>query len=540
MLTPIEFGLPPKFNEWRKGQLEAMDQIILAPERFVTICAPTGFGKSLVYMAASHMIGKRAVVCTSTKGLQDQLQADFAALSQDIRGQSNYLCNAAGQFGLDSTTTVEMGPCHGGEECGLKFGGCEYYDRYRLAQRAGIVVTNYALWMTDRKREVSQRLNSVKPVEILVLDEAHDAPEALAGHVATEMRYDVINRCGLAEVRWPGIKDDEQGVWKAWAEGVSGYLEDEIEEGMRTVVKTGDRKLARRVQTWKRAMREITKVAEMQGEWVIESAANADWRVKKYGPIVRFDPLWPAQYAESVLFRGAKKVVLVSATVRPKTAALLGIPPQQNNFLEYQSSFPLASRPVIHVPTVQMSHRMTEWATLQWIQMIDRILDSRGDRNGIVHTVSYDRAKLISLNSRHSSRMLLHDSESRSRTVEQFKSSSTGTILVSPSVDTGYDFPLTQCEYQIIAKVPFVNNSGKLMKARLANDKQYSNYMTALTLVQMTGRGMRSADDRCETIILDDNIGWFVGQNANHFPKWWMQSYRTCVRGMVPKPLEKL
>lgn len=78
------------------------------------------------------------------------------------------------------------------------------------------------------------------------------------------------------------------------------------------------------------------------------------------------------------------------------------------------------------------------------------------------------------------------------------------------------------------------------MKARLANDKQYSNYMTALTLVQMTGRGMRSADDRCETIIVDDNIGWFVGQNANHFPKWWMQSYRTCVRGMVPKPLEKL
>lgn len=541
MLTPIEFGLPAKFSEWRKGQLEAVDQALLSKERFVTLCAPTGFGKSLAYMAAGLMGGKRTVICTSTKGLQDQLRNDFHSISSDVRGQSNYLCNAASSFGLDPLTTVEMGPCHGGEECNLKSGGCDYFDRYREAQRAEIVVTNYALWMVDRHRERNRdgsSLNSLKPVEMLVLDEAHDAPEAVAGHVGGEMKYDVINRCGSARVVWPGLKDEDQEGWQAWAIETEGALEGMVEEGMKTVAKTKDRKLARRVQTWKRAQREVGKVAEMKGEWVIET--QNDWRTKRYGPIVRFDPLWPAQYAEQVLFRGVKKVVLVSATVRPKTAQLLGIASETNNFLEYISTFPVASRPVIHVPTVQMSHRMTEWNQLQWVQMIDRLLDARGDRKGIIHTVSYERSKLIFLNSRHSSRMLLHDSQTRSQTVEQFKSSSSNSVFVSPSVDTGYDFPLSQCEFQIISKVPFVNNSGKLMKRRLASDKQYSNYLTALTIVQMTGRGMRSRDDRCETLIVDDQWAWFYPQNRQHFPKWFQDSVRAVGRGQTPVPPEKL
>ncbi len=39
--------------------------------------------------------------------------------------------------------------------------------------------------------------------------------------------------------------------------------------------------------------------------------------------LVQFDPLWPKLYAENVLFRNVKKIVLVSATVRPKTAIRL-------------------------------------------------------------------------------------------------------------------------------------------------------------------------------------------------------------------------
>lgn len=551
MLTPIEFGMPSKFSQWRPGQVEAIDEILLTDRRFVIICAPTGFGKSIMYTAAAKMSGLRTVICTSTKGLQDQLVGDFGQMRGmvDIRGQSNYECVRAHEFGLLRLNpaypiTVDMGACHSGAACEAKYNGeCEYYRRYSHARTGDTVITNYALWMHDKfKRgptdESSENLQtgnliSVKPVEMLVLDEAHDAPEELASFVGTELRYRDVSRNKL---QWVG--KENQASWQEWAKEAVGELQERLEM-VKDDLKRGNMKSIREAGQWKRMMYKVEKVAGMQGEWAIEEDTKS-WVAKENGPSVRFDPLWPKHYAESALFRGVKKIILVSATVRPKTAELLGIHAKDTNFREFPSSFPLNSRPIIHVPTVQMNWRVTDYGILQWIQRIDQLIDQRLDKKGVIHSVSYDRASLIKDNSRHSSRMLLHNSSTRATTVATFKTSPPGTILVSPSVDTGYDFPYSECEYQIISKLPFADNRGKVMKARMKADKEYSNYTTAQTLVQMTGRGMRAEDDKCETLIVDDNIGWFVSGNRKHFPAWWLESYKAMDRNQLPKPLAKL
>lgn len=540
MLTPVEFGLPSKFSEWRPNQLEALDTIIQAKTRFVCVCAPTGFGKSLMYMAAARMGGLRAITCTSTRGLQDQLAGDFGEISVDIRGQSNYRCTEAASFGIPGWVPVEAGPCKSGAKCDLKGGGCEYFDKFRAAQRAEIVSANYALWLYDAFREAqdddreSNSLQAHKPIEMLVLDEAHDAPDQLADFIGTVIEYRGVI---AAKIPWPG--GDNWDVWKSWAAETVQTLAARI-LAAQGVIRGGkaDPKLIREVMRWKGVMREAKKLNDAKGEWVVEEYRN-DWEAKEKGPRVRFDPLWPREYAESALFRGVKKVVLVSATVRPKTAELLGISNQDLTFVEFPSSFPLARRPVIHVPTVQLSYRSSDQHLMWWLRQIDAILEERGDRKGVIHTVSYERAKLIVENSRHSSRLLSHTSKDRVATVEKFKSSSEPLVLVSPSVDTGYDFPYHQCEFQIISKVPFADNRAKIIKRRMESDKQFSNYMTAQTLVQMTGRGMRAEDDQCETLIVDDNITWFVSQNRQHFPKWWMDSYSSS-QGGRPTPLPKL
>src|SRR6266436_2562724 len=100
MLTPVQYGLPAQFTDWRPEQWSAVNRIVDSPARFVALCAPTGFGKSLVYMAAAHMSGLRTVVLTSTKGLQDQLGEDFGELSLDIRGMPNYTCDATAHFNI--------------------------------------------------------------------------------------------------------------------------------------------------------------------------------------------------------------------------------------------------------------------------------------------------------------------------------------------------------------------------------------------------------------------------------------------------------
>ena len=74
----------------------------IATERHLIVQAGTGTGKSLAYLLACITSGKKAVVSTTTKGLQDQLARKDLPLIQQVlgakvtfsvlKGRSNYLC----------------------------------------------------------------------------------------------------------------------------------------------------------------------------------------------------------------------------------------------------------------------------------------------------------------------------------------------------------------------------------------------------------------------------------------------------------------
>jgi ATP-dependent DNA helicase DinG len=91
-------------GESRPGQramAEAVEQAI-ATDRHLVVQAGTGTGKSLAYLVPAVCSGKRVVVATATKALQDQLMAkDLPFLRRHLdvpfsfaylKGRSNYLC----------------------------------------------------------------------------------------------------------------------------------------------------------------------------------------------------------------------------------------------------------------------------------------------------------------------------------------------------------------------------------------------------------------------------------------------------------------
>lgn len=529
---PNEFGLPERFTSWRADQYAAVNDVLDSPHRFVATCAPTGWGKSLFYMAMAKMSGLRTVVLTSTKGLQDQLQNDFSAISTDIRGMMNYTCPVAGEFDLPRYTTVSDAPCQCGYGCPLRQGGCHYFDSLRDACAADIVVTNYACWLYDQMRG-DRGFGSSRGVDILVLDEAHDAHEQLASYLSTELER---NDCLAMGMTWPlsgfSLTDwiDYGSYWAAQFTLRLDLLADQIK--MEVPGKTRNR-LLREAKECRRILRKMERMAKMDSTWIVQEGRGMR--------SVRFDPLWPSHYAESELFRQVPKVVLVSATVRPKTLQLLGVSTGEAKFQEYASSFPPRSRPVIHVPTVRMNFRNERdddqmgW----WLRKIDLLIRARQDRKGIIHTVSYNRARFIRDNSQFQSCMMIHGSDDRARQIERFRSAPPGTILLSPSVDTGYDFIGDLAEYQIIAKLPFPDTRDAVVKERSRQDKEYQPYLVAQVLQQMTGRIMRAEWDRGETLIVDDNVAWFVYRHKEHFNRWWLQAYRKC-EGALPVPLEKL
>src|SRR5438445_13565630 len=144
---PEYIGLPVKFSNWRIGQDQAVLRSIESQKRFVVLACPTGFGKSLVYIASALLSGQRVCVLTSTKGLQSQLVSDFEDSGLvDIRGQNNYPCLYQNDIdnagGTSQSISCEEGPCHSGVKCELQRSGCTYFDALKVARNSQLVVSN--------------------------------------------------------------------------------------------------------------------------------------------------------------------------------------------------------------------------------------------------------------------------------------------------------------------------------------------------------------------------------------------------------------
>jgi ATP-dependent DNA helicase DinG len=94
----------PDGGEVREGQQRMADAVAhaLSSKRNLVVRAGTGTGKSLAYLIPSLLAGKRVVVATATKALQDQLaQHDLPLIEGHLgqpfeyavlKGRSNYLC----------------------------------------------------------------------------------------------------------------------------------------------------------------------------------------------------------------------------------------------------------------------------------------------------------------------------------------------------------------------------------------------------------------------------------------------------------------
>lgn len=187
--------------------------------------AGTGTGKTMAYLLPVLLSGKRAVVSTGTKNLQDQLYHRdlprlLSAFEQPVRtallkGRANYLCRyrlkrAAEQPGPDAAAILSLRQFMEASESGElsdygrmadddplrprvtstadnclgtrcpDFDGCFVFAARRRALEADIVVVNHHLLFADFAiREAG--FNELLPgAEAVIIDEAHQLPELAA------------------------------------------------------------------------------------------------------------------------------------------------------------------------------------------------------------------------------------------------------------------------------------------------------------------------------------------------------------------------
>ena len=263
----------PGGGERRSGQLEMAGLVAQAIEdhTHVAVAAGTGTGKSLAYLVPVIQSGRRPVIATATKALQDQLGAkDLPFLVEHLdpdvtyavlKGRSNYVCRQrldevadAGQqrlSGIDadispselerltawaeasetgdreelddqpsgmawSAISVSARECPGAKDC-PRGGDCfAEMARAKAAEADVVVVNTYLLGL---------HLAGDAPIlpehDVVVIDEAHQLAEVVSNTAGLEIgsgRFSHLARVTRAILEDPVAVDTLEGVGRRVAD----------------------------------------------------------------------------------------------------------------------------------------------------------------------------------------------------------------------------------------------------------------------------------------------------------------------------------
>lgn len=494
-ITPADLNLPSKFKSFRRvPQLEALDWALDAIDRtpVLAACLQTGSGKTLFGIALARILGVKAVYLVATKALQEQVLNDFRDCGMvSVVGRANYSCPRYGNCDLGNEADCSLG----------KTVACEYTAAVQRAKASSLVVTNYAYWLHARMNNQHALENEdefsgggAEAIGLLICDEAHSIENQLGGFAEVKLYQSEIGKMRTSFKSLSGRADDGSIEWNvSWVALCQATINK-----LKASTDDDDKDLVDRCR----------RILRMNGNWV--------WQFDDHGHCT-FTPVRLAQFTKS-LFSGVPRVLLMSASLDPFTCALLLPRDFSYSYKAWPSVFPPQNAPVYHIPTVKLTWKSTDEDYRQIIEATDRIIDSRDDRKGIVHTISYARAKRALAYSRHRDRFIWNEDGSGLKSaLDRFRTGIRNGVLVSPSVEEGFDFEGDQCEFQIILKFPFPNESNRVIKERCTQIPGYRLHHAAHKIVQMRGRPIRSAVDRAETFILDNSVGQLKGLEGKQF-----------------------
>lgn len=493
-ITPQDLGLPPKFASLRTGQRSGLEWFDRSLAPVLAACMPTGFGKTAWAVGCARLSGVKSVYLVVTKALQKQVLDDFESCGMvDIRGRANYDC-------------PNYGNCEEGykEDCALsKTTSCPYVGQVEAAKNSDLLVTNYAYWLYARKYNARALEWDERPVELLICDEAHNLEQQLSGFASVKIYAAEFGR------EWSGAFD-QSGQMQPIIGGAYGE-EAAVAKGWFAFARFKMAKFEDRYDLTddeKDLLDRLKRILRMTPNWV--------WQFDERGHVT-FEPVRVTAYAKA-LFSGVPRVLLMSASLNRFVCDLVLPSDMAYEYRSWPSVFPTANAPVYHIPTRKLSWKSTDDDYKAILQATDAIVDSRQDRKGIVHTVSYARTRRALQHSRNVGRFIWNErSIELAGCLDRFRAAGPGAVLITPSVEEGFDFPLEQCEYQILLKFPFPNETQRVIKERCTQIPGYRLNYAAQKVMQIRGRPIRSEEDRSELFILDNACKQLTGPEGKNF-----------------------
>jgi Rad3-related DNA helicase len=551
VISPADVGgrhpFPEHIREFRPVQIDAVERVMDAWEsgaKVVFLDAPTGIGKTVIAeLARRQRRAERAAYICTTKSLQDQFVEDFR-YAHVLKGRANYeTLDAPEDFPFTSCADCvreEM-------SCPLcsNVDQCPYTVAKNLAVRKDelnryekdLIVTNTAYFLSECAYvgvlTSMTKSGPSNPFDLVIMDECDAAENALLGFVSVSISAGMRKRMGI---ELPAKKTVEA----SWIEWVVDEALPKADEYCRNLLPP----TTATVKGYKAAMSALADLKRLEaglgeeGTWVYAGETEKSSRemdAKKL-PVV-FKPIRVDQKANELLWRHGKRWLCMSATVisPDELAESLGLERHEWAAVGVGSGFDKKRRPIVVKPVADMSRRNKPTSWPKMALEIKKVIALYPGQNILIHTVSYELTRYLK---RELTKLcaVLHRplygyerSEDREAVLAQFKvagQNHKGAVMLASSFDRGVDLPADECRVVIIAKVPFPYLGDKQVAARLYSrgGRLWYDTLTVRSIVQMTGRGMRSADDWCVSIILDAAFLKLWGEKRRLLPKWWQSA----------------
>lgn len=518
----------------RQTQLDAAKLIAKNwNKKYHIIQAPVGTGKSFIGLAMSYAAGK-SYILAHTKQLQDQYLNGPGRI-EDLRGKANYRCN------INPTLNASNAPCntfkHIIGKCASK-GICPYINQKKKALASPCIISNYSYFFP------SNRCGAFKDEyrDLMVADEAHIFEDQLLNYVELNLNtVELHEEYGISSMEL-AFAEDQKSISKyihdihstidstmtsingevtklLHKHGLSNDCTDEEIKNLPTAANTKLKKFKKQYDDLDRLLFKINVFVTTEN--------NIKWILSRDDENVKATPLSASGFFGPVCDSGASKFMFMSGTIgnAKSFAKELGIPYNECNIIDLESTFDDDESPIVHMSVGKFSYNELEGTLPKALKVIDQLLNEHKDQKGVIHSTNYRITKYIAEKSLYSKR-LIHRNMGRYAVhndvlLEKHFDSKSPSVLLSPSMGTGISLDDDLARFQIIVKLPFKSLGDERVKAKMKDDNEWYRNQMWQEIIQAAGRATRSEDDWCITYILDESLEWFYFKDKDTLPIWF-------------------
>lgn len=519
-------ALPDWVVKYRPHQLDAIDRILKAYSEvdMVVLDAPTGSGKTLIAETVRQVLGVSGVYMCTTKTLQDQVARDFP-YGKVVKGRSNYPTELFPHRFGSGWNDISCGDCvkreelvlgeMGGEEVVKRCEFCSREDRcpYEIAKAEAlygdlaILNTSYFLTECNGPGRFSRR-------GLVIADECDVIEQELMRYVSVVISSRRMEQYGIKPPKF--ITKIE-----SWVEWLEEYI-PKI-RGFKSKYPSGSLQDIREQKYLGNLYQKLVAISKGM------DSDDQRWIYTGSKEYVEFKPIVVDSLGEDILWKNGKRWLLMSGSVISAQELLDSLGWMRDyRVVEMGSCFRPENRPVRVKPVATMSKagkEAGEWERV--IKGVEGIVNNgSGNTPTLVHTVSFDLARELEAGvNTNRPKIVYLGGEDRERALDRFiDEQESNPILFAASMDRGIDLVGDRCRSQIITKVPFPYLGDKQVNARLRgtrNGQIWYTVQTIRTILQMSGRIVRSEEDWGETWILDKQFSGLFNKYRHLFPEWW-------------------